>query len=99
MSLRSDTLHCVVRSPRDGEAFALALALVAPGDGVLLLQDGVWAAADSSTTLPAGVCGYVLAGDLMKRGIGAPINPHFSVIDEASFVALAANAARQVCWA
>lgn len=99
MSLRSDTLHCVVRAPRDGDALALALGLLSAGDCLLLLQDGVWAAHDLDTVLPADVQGYVLGSDLRKRSVGAPLNPHFSIIDEARFVELAASSARQVCWA
>lgn len=99
MSSRSDTLHCVVRAPHDGDAFAMAIGILSAGDCLLLLQDGVRAAHDLDTVLPAGVQGYVLGSDLRKRSACTPLNPHFSIIDEAQFVALAANTARQVCWA
>ena len=99
MSSPSDTLHCVVRAPRDGEALPLALRFVAPGDALLLLQDGVRAAFGAGVTVPAGVEAYVLMNDVLRRGLDPQRIEGFSAIDEAGFVALAAQKARQVCWA
>ena len=99
MSSVSETLHCVVRSPRDGEALALASAVAASGDALLLLQDGVWAVVAQNIELPPGVSGYALASDLARRGIVLPASSAFSAVDDAGFVDLAANSMRQVCWA
>lgn len=99
MSSRSETLHCVVRAPRDGEALALALDLLRPGDALLLMQDGVFAAFDDAVAVPAGVEACVLMGDVLRRGLDPARIRGFSPVDEAGFVALAARTARQVCWA
>lgn len=99
MSSRSETLHCVVRAPRDGEALALALDLLRPGDALLLMQDGVFAAFDAAVAVPAGVEACVLMGDVLRRGLDPARIRGFSPVDEADFVALAARTARQVCWA
>lgn len=99
MSSASDTLHCIVRAPAEGEAWALMLATIAPGDALLLMQDGVRAAFQAGITLPAGVSGHVLMGDVLTRGLDPQAILGFSAIDEAGFVALAAAKSRQVCWA
>lgn len=99
MSSRSETLHCVVRAPRDGEALALALSLLRPGDALLLMQDGVFAAFDEAVAVPAGVEACVLMSDVLRRGLDPARIRGFAPVDEAGFVALAARSARQVCWA
>ncbi|MBI2396161.1 MAG: sulfurtransferase TusB [Xanthomonadales bacterium] len=99
MSSASDTLHCIVRAPAEGEAWALMLAAIAPGDAVLLLQDGVRAAFQPGAELPPGVSGHVLMGDVFKRGLDPQRIRGFAALDEAGFVALAAAKSRQVCWA
>ena len=99
MSSASDTLHCIVRAPAEGEAWALMQAMLAPGDAVLLLQDGVRAVFLAGINLPAGVSGHVLMGDVLMRGLDPQAILGFSAIDEAGFVALAVAKSRQVCWA
>ena len=99
MSSASDTLHCVVRAPRDGEALALALATAVAGDVILLMQDGVLAAVSPNVPLPPGVRGFVLEADLARRGMTRAADSSFLAIDASGFVALAAGALRQVCWA
>jgi len=97
--LPAHTLHCVVRAPLDGEAMLLAVAAAVRGDCVLLLQDGVRAAVAGAVVLPPGVRGYVLMADLIVRGLDPQQVDGFVAIDAAGFVALAAAARRQVCWA
>jgi sulfur relay protein TusB/DsrH len=99
MSSRSETLHCVVRAPLDGEALALALPLLRPGDALLLMQDGVRAAFLEHIDVPKGVETCVLIGDVVRRGLDPTRIRGFVAIDEGGFVALAARAGRQVCWA
>ena len=99
MSSRSETLHCLVRAPRDGEALTLALSVLATGDALLLLQDGVHAAFLDDLVLPAGVEPCVLMVDVLLRGLDPQRIRGFNPIDEAGFVALAARMQRQVGWA
>lgn len=99
MSSRSDTLHCVVRAPRDGETLSLALSMLKPGDVLLLMQDGVWGAYSEHIRVPEDVEACVLMGDVLRRGLDPARIRGFVPVDEAGFVALAARTARQVCWA
>lgn len=99
MSSRSDTLHCLVRAPRDGESLALALSLLRPGDVLLLMQDGVQAAFLDELPVPAGVEACVLMSDVLRRGLDPARIRGVVPIDEAGFVDLAARTGRQVCWA
>lgn len=98
MSSASDTLHCVVRGPH-APALRLAISMALPGDALLLLQDGVFAAFDEVPSLPAGVVGHVLMSDVLRRGLDPQRIRGFVAVDEAGFVALAARLSRQVCWA
>ena len=93
------TLHCVVRAPLDGEALQLAVMAAVRGDRILLLQDGVRAAVAGAVVLPHGVRGYVLMADLIVRGLDPQQLDGFTAVDATGFVALAAAATRQVCWA
>lgn len=99
MSSRSDTLHCVVRAPRDGEALALAMSMLRPGDVLLLMQDGVWAAFADEVRVPEGIEACVMMGDVLRRGLDPARIRAFVPVDDAGFVALAARTSRQVCWA
>ncbi|MBC54016.1 MAG: sulfurtransferase complex subunit TusB [Gammaproteobacteria bacterium] len=68
------TLHIVNKSPFRSDALQRCLALVAPGDSILLIEDGVLAA--SLSTLADSVSGrsvtcYALIDDLAARGVSA----------------------------
>ena len=99
MSSRSDTMHCVVRAPRDGEALAQALSMLRSSDVLVLMQDGVWAAFSDDVQVPAGIESFVLMGDVLRRGLDPARIRGFRVVDEAGLVALAVRTSRQVCWA
>ena len=98
------TLHTVNKSPARGDALARCARLAAPGDAVLLIEDGVYAAlrgSDALATLEplAGACRvYVLAPDARARGIERRLTDRVECVDDAGFVALAADHARVVSW-
>jgi tRNA 2-thiouridine synthesizing protein B len=68
-------LHLVFRSPGESRALEQCLARVGEGDAVLLLEDGVYAAAEGSVfggilrAVMERVVVYVLAPDLEARGL------------------------------
>jgi tRNA 2-thiouridine synthesizing protein B len=68
-------LHLVFRSPGESRALEQCLARVGEGDAVLLLEDGVYAAAEGSVFggMPRAVMErvvvYVLVPDLEARGL------------------------------
>lgn len=71
------TLHTVNKSPFGDSAFNSCLAHCKPGDGVLLIEDGVYGAVTGSAVAAnvearAGdVSFYVLDGDARARGLAA----------------------------
>ncbi len=73
-------LHLISRSPADSRALEQCLARAGEGDAVLLIEDGVYAAAEGSGSgeilraATGRVMVYVLMPDLEARGldIGSP---------------------------
>lgn len=82
-----ETLFLLPHRVRDGAALAERLA---PGDGLLLLEDGVY---NHTLAVPEGVACWALAADCQARGLSA--SP-FEALSDADFVAKVAEAARVV---
>lgn len=97
-------LHLVSRSPADSRVLAHCLARAGEGDAVLLIEEGVHAAAE----VPGGevlgevagrVAVYVLAPDLEARGLSiAPRWPEIQAVDYSGFVALTTAFNPIVSW-
>ena len=85
------TLHIVNRA----DALARCLPLVAEGDAVLLIEDGVYAAC-SAVDSPAPC--HALADDLEARGITGRIEPAVGVLSYAGFVELVERHRPIVTW-
>lgn len=84
------TLHIVNKSPFRSDALQRCLALIAPGDSIVLIEDGVLAV--NLSTLPASLSGldvhcYALSDDLAARGL-AVVDTGILSMDTARFVAL-----------
>lgn len=85
-------------------AFQHCVALVAAGDAILLIEDGVYAAMDYDAnrflleSLPADVSLHALADDLAARGISDTMLPRFESVTWEQFVALAATHDKVVSW-
>lgn len=99
------TLHTYNKSLSVGEtALQNCLRMLAAGDGLLLLEDGVYLAPQMHAgmrlraLIPSGVTLYALAPDLAARGISAKIPADFSGIDYAGFVQLCLTHPRVVNW-
>jgi tRNA 2-thiouridine synthesizing protein B len=99
-------LHMVVRPPWAGDALARALAHARPGDVVLLAQDAAALACapvalDPPLAIALGAASVrVLATDLAARGLDrAPLRAGVAAIDDAAWVALAADCDACVTWA
>jgi tRNA 2-thiouridine synthesizing protein B len=95
------TLHILPVSPWSGDAFERCCAALAPGDELLLLGDGVYAARAGATAAVGGIAGaariHALGEDCAARGIEAPC-AGVIMTDYAGFVALAAEHERSVTW-
>lgn len=99
------TLHTWNKADATRDSFRLCLAALAPGDALLLIEDGVYLAADAAVqrmqearamTEPPAL--FALAPDLAARGISARISPLVNVIEYADFVALCLQHERVVSW-
>ncbi len=84
------TLHIVNKSPFRTDALQRCLALVSPGDSILLIEDGVLAA--NLSTLADSLAGrdvncYALSEDLVARSVSVADTCIWTV-DAAGFVTL-----------
>ncbi len=88
-------LHIVSKSPFSHDALQRCLAVLTPGDMLLLIEDGVLAHASPTPLLPAdGNAVFTLSADAAARGISLPAN----AVDYAGFVDLVARADKSVSW-
>ncbi len=97
-------LHLINHPPTDHGSFARCLKTLAPGDAVLLIGDGVYAAlhgvlaADERSTL-AAVSNYVLQPDLEARALSERrLSQGFEPVDYMGFVDLIARYPTSVSW-
>lgn len=91
-------LHIVRQSPFEGRVLDECLSLMAPSDSLLLVQDAVIAACVShsvSRLQTAGVPIYVLAEDLLARGL-CPMAGE--IVDMAAFVRLVVELGSPLRW-
>jgi len=103
-------LHTVNKSAFNHSALGDCLRVAAPNDAVLLIENGVYGALNSSQDetdysqrikqLSAnGARFYVLRADCEARGLDdSALLPVFQVTDDAGFVALAAEASATQSW-
>lgn len=99
------TLHLVSASPTAGTSFADALRAADNGDTLLLLQDGVLAAAAGAACMALldaasarGVIFYVLLPDADARGISRRLHGACRLVDDNGFVELTERHPRIVSW-
>lgn len=96
-------LHIVNKAPLTNDALRSCLGVAAPGDPVLLYEDGVYAAAQGTASAPwvQTALGtrpiYALQADLQARGI-AKVVDGIQVVDYGGFMALV-EAHNVVPWA
>lgn len=86
------------------DCLARCLALIAPGDAVLLIEDGVYLAMVTAgnearwSTMPDSTTCYALADDLAARGISDRMLPCFESATWQQFVALATRYDKVISW-
>jgi len=91
----SQILHLVNKSPTDRNAFDTCFRMANPGDSILLIEDGVYAAmanaefARKITDRLDNFSFYVLGPDVSARGLDdTPLIEDISVVDYEGFVDL-----------
>lgn len=94
-------LHTLSHSPYRTDIDAM-LRGVAPGDALLLLQDGVIAGlaqgGASARLLAPGVPVYALRADVEARGLVEQISSSVRLVDYTEFVRLTVQHAAQLAW-
>lgn len=94
-------LHILTHSPFKCDFNAL-LRLLADGDDVLLIQDGVLAALEESRALEslllAPISVYVLQDDVSARGLSAHISTRAVAVSYTDFVGLTVKHPQQMTW-
>jgi tRNA 2-thiouridine synthesizing protein B len=97
------TLHIFSVSPTKTPLLTQCCSALGDGDALLLLGEGVHAAAEGSEaarhleTLPAGISLLVLDEDCRARGL-KEISARVTMVDYSGFVLLACEHARSVSW-
>jgi len=94
----SHILHLVNKSPTDRNAFDTCFRMASPGDSILLIEDGVYAAlanaefAAKITSRLDDFSFYVLGPDVAARGLDdTPFIDDVNVVDYEGFVDLVAE--------
>jgi len=89
------TLHTINKSPFSHATLASCLQVCGSQDGILLLEDGVFGALNSSpcteelsTMIKMGVKVYALSGDINARGLQEKLRSDVLVTDYNGFVQL-----------
>ncbi len=94
----SAMLHLINKSPFERTALDSCLRLAKPGDSILLIEDGVYAALEKAAHAEK-IAGrmedfsfYVLGPDVAARGLGdTPLIEGLAVVDYEGFVDLVAQ--------
>lgn len=94
-------LHTVNKTAETSQALEDCLRLAAPGDALLLLEDGVYAATSGDLPRRCGELGlklYALAVDVEARGLGQHLAEGVAIVDETGFVQLCCEADDVSSW-
>ena len=101
----STMLHLINKSPFERNAFDSCLRLAKPGDSILLIEDGVYAAladaayAEAITSSMEDISFHVLGADVAARGLSdAPLVEGISTVDYEGFVDLVAENSVTQSW-
>ena len=96
------SLHTVNKSPLVADALEQCLRAAMPGDAILLIEDGVYAAIPSSPAHLACSAGglklYALQADIDARGLASRVPASVQRVDDAGFVALCCHYRKTCSW-
>lgn len=95
-------LHTINKTTQHTSLYENMLSAVAPGDTILLIEDGVYSA------LPAhsGFCGALsndirliaLEADVNARGLASKLSEEIQIITDAEFVQLSCKNDKVISW-
>lgn len=99
------TLHTVNKSPFRHQTLTACLAIAQPGDSVLLIEDGVYAAQANTPAASqlqqarnAGIAVYVLKEDIEQRALTTHSLIDIPQVDYTGFVELSTRHLRIQSW-
>lgn len=95
-------LHTVNKAPLSSDCLTSCLRIIAAGDALLLIEDGVYGADHHQQGrfdgLDPGIPLYVLQADVEARGLMERLSPRFQLVDDAGFVDLSIRYAKMQSW-
>lgn len=96
------TLHTINKAPSDTSLWQSCLSAILPGDALLMIENGVYAASQTSITRQLqsmhDVSLYLLSADIEARGLTDQIRTDAALIDDLHFVELSCQHAKVVSW-
>ena len=92
-------LHTVNKASTDSSALARCLAVIACGDFLILIEDGVYNALLKTEQLSTlGDRCYILKADTDSRGISAKVANSFNLVGHEKFVELVTSCKLTQSW-
>ncbi len=96
------TLHTISKAPSDTSLWQSCLSALLPGDALLMIENGVYAASQTSIIRQLqsmnDVSLYLLSADIEARGLAEQIRTEATLVDDQQFVALCCQHAKVVSW-
>ncbi|MCC5885994.1 MAG: sulfurtransferase complex subunit TusB [Gammaproteobacteria bacterium] len=93
------TLHLINKSPGSSDALTACLRVMAEGDAIVLIEDGVYAALAGGDTAERlrGVAS-ALEADVAARGLQSRLGNGIEQVDDNDFVELCTRCDRVMSW-
>ena len=104
MKPATTTLHTVNKSAQQSGILSSCLSIAAPGETVLLIEDGVYALVGciASNNLlidkHPDIALFALREDLQARGLEALVSTQVQIINYGEFVALTCRYSKTISW-
>lgn len=99
------TLHTINKSPFEHNTLSSCLRVCIEGDGVLLIEDGVYGALDASpcaqelnSLRERGIPVFALEPDAQARGLARKLASHIKLMDYDGFVRLSTEHQTLQSW-
>lgn len=96
------TLHTINKAPSETSLWQSCLSAILPGDALLMIENGVYAATQADIVTPLqkmdDVSIYLLSADINARGLQDKTGSQAIIIDDLQFVALSCQHSKVVSW-
>ena len=96
------TLHTINKAPSDTSLWQSCLSAILPGDALLMIENGVYAATQTSIIKQLqsinGISLYLLSPDIDARGLTEQIRTEAILVNDQQFVELCCQHTKVVSW-